>query len=492
MNNTTNWVALTLAVAFLTLLTLLTTGCGNSNGSSDGDDGVFLTDTGQDSLVAQMRFVNAIPDSPVIEMLHEGTNSARITETLTFGASTNRNNFVTGTFVFDFSFVNGAGDRITLYENDQFELADGNEHSFIMAGSLNDARLIRLDNPEFLVGLDDDTADVDPQIQFIHTAVGVGDIDFYLTEQGADITQATPLATLAFGENSAIFDTVATDTAQLRAFEAGSSANLLFDSGATTISRTTRTLILAANYFGPLAEGASAVELRRLGQTPLALENASQPATLRIHNVIADQQAIDVYLGDRLGAPDIAAVEFSTRTDELQLAAQTTDLSITAAGDVANVLLEMTDLQLTGGFRTTVYLGGDSSVVSDSTDAVPVTNVTSEFVLESNREVLEGSPIRLFNGSSSLSALSVFLLRPGQDLANTAPIMLAPGGYTGVPVFTGDFDLVVVDTSNNSTIIGPERITPTAGTALNIVIRDTFGGTSPVQVDLVEEATQGL
>jgi len=489
LNNTTTGVALTLTVA------LLTAGCGDGNGSSNGDDGVLLTDTGQDSLVAQMRFVNAIPDSPVIEMLHEGTNSARITETLTFGASTNRNNFVTGTFVFNFSFVNGAGNRVTLYENNEFELADGNEHNFIMAGSLNDARLIRLDNPEFLVGLDDDTADVDPQIQFIHTAVGVGSIDFYLTEQGADITQAAPLATLAFGENSPIFDTAATETGQLRAFEAGSTTNLLFDSGATTISRTTRTLILAANYFGPLAEGASAVELRRLGQTPLALENASQPSTLRIHNVIADQQAVDVYLGDRLGAPEIEAVEFSTRTAELQLDAQITDLSITVAGDVASVLLEASDLQLTGGFRTTVYLGGDSTVVGDSTDdtdAAPVTNVTSQFVLESNREILEGGPIRLFNGSSSPSTLSVFLLRPGQDLANTTPIMLAPGGYTGVAVFTGDFDLVVVDTSNNSTIIGPERITPTAGTALNLVIRDTFGGTSPVQIDLVEEPTQGL
>ena len=131
---------------------LFVAGCGG--GSGDDDDDLILTDTGQDGRIAQMRFINMIPDSPIVEMLHEGTSSARFTELLPFGTGSNRNDFITGDFFFNFSFVNGAGQRITLFEQSDFPLEDGNEHNFIMTGTLADSRLIRLDNPEFLVGLD--------------------------------------------------------------------------------------------------------------------------------------------------------------------------------------------------------------------------------------------------------------------------------------------------------------------------------------------------
>ena len=53
-------------------------------------------------------------------------------------------------------------------------------------------------------------------------------------------------------------------------------------------------------------------------------------------------------------------------------------------------------------------------------------------------------------------------------------------------------DLVIVEATSLATIYGPERITPEQGTTLNIVIRDTFGGTTPVVVDFTSEPTVGL
>ena len=480
--------ALTLTTGLITALmtALMLAACGGGGGD---DDFVGPTDEGQDGRIAQMRFINSIPDSPTIEMLHEGTGSARFTEFLPFGQGSNRNDFVIGDFFFNFGFVNGSGTRTTFFETSDLPLIDGVERNFIMIGPLNDASLLLLENPEFLVGLDDATADVPPQIQFLHTAVGVGSIDFYLTDEGADIASASPLATLAFGENSEIFDTTANETAQLRAFVAGSTTELLFDSGATTFVRTTRALVMAINYFGPVAEGDSAVELRRFSRVPVALGNANQPSTLRVHNVVSDQDGIDLFLGDDVsGTPDIANVEFTERSAELQIDAQTTAITVTSQGNPLDVLLELPSVQLSGGNRTTLYVGGEASDPDDNN----APNIATEAAVESDRRIADGVPIRIFNGSTINDTLQVFLLRPGEDLSNTTPNSLVMGGYVAIPVIAGAFDIVIVETGNNSTIFGPERVVPTPNTALNIAIRDTSGGTTPVQVDFVEDETQGL
>lgn len=461
-------------------------GCGG--GSSDDDEETPTRDTGQDGRVAQMRFINAIPDAPIIEMLHDGRNSARFTEFLNFGEGSNRKDFVIGNFFFNFSYVDGTGTRQTLYEESDFALADGNELNYIMIGALSEARLLRVDNPEFLLGLDDATADVDPQIQFVHTAVGIGPIDFYLTENGAELASAVAQATLNFGEPSAMFDIQASESLQLRAFAAGSTTELLYDSGSIAIARTTRSMILAANYFGPVEGTASGVELLRFGASPIALTNANQPATLRVHNVVADETAVDVYLGTIFGSPAIANVEFGGRSDELQLPAQTTDVIVTSAGNQLNTLTTLQGAVLSGGTRNTVYVGGVGSDENNNNEP----DIGSRVAQESTRTIAEGVPLRLFNGSTINTSLAVYLLRPGQSIQNTTPTNLAMGDYAAISLVAGEFDIVIVESENQSTIFGPERVVPVPNTALNIVVRDTFGGTTPVQVDLVVEPTSGL
>lgn len=475
-------------LVIIATLVSLASACGGGSDDNSDDGAPLITDTGQDSLVAQMRFANLIPDAPTIEMLHEGDNSSLFIETPNFGGSSNRNDFVTGDFFFNFGFTDGLGSRVTLFEQSGFPLVDGNEHSFIMVGALANAQLMRVDNPEFLVGLDDLTADVDPQVQFAHAAVGVEAVDFFLTENGGDLS--TPLATarLAFGETSPLFDVTEGDSLQLRAFPAGDTTTLLFDSGSIPIGRTTRSLVVAANYFGPSEGTATGVQLLLYGQTPVALSNLSQPTTLRVHNVVADEPGIDVYLGDTLGVPEFENVAFRERTAELPLPPQSSDILITEAGNPLNILLTLEASLLTGGTRNSLYVGGLGSDAENG----DLPNLGTTLALESTRAISGGSAVRLFNGSSSSSSLSIFLLRPGQTMETTAPSTLNFGGYTGLPVVTGDFDLIIVENANQSTIFGPERVTPQLGESLNIVIRDSLGGSTPIQVDLVSDPTIGL
>jgi len=470
----------------LLALTAVLVACGGGGGDSDNET---TSDMGQDARVAQMRFVNIVPDAPQIEFFHSGTQSSPFTNVLGFGESSARNNFVTGTFQFNFSYINGQGQRISLFEASDFQLSDGDEFSFIMIGDLLNAELLMVENEEFLLGLDDATADVEPQLQFVHTAVGVGAIDFYLTENGADLASATAQATLSFGESSSMFDIAASDTAQLRVFSAGSTADLLFDSGATTFARTTRSMVVAANYFGPSNNSTQDnVQLLRFGEVPVALANANQPSSIRIHNAISDENAVDLFLDGTLGtAPLIAGVEFTERSAEIVVPAGTNDLLVTAANNAGNVLLTLPSAALIGGERRTLYVGGEASDPDDGNNI----NVESMLVTESNRAIAAGVPVRIFNGATQSTSLLVFLLRPGEAIETSAPNTLPLGGYTAVPAVSGDFDLVVVDGTSNATIYGPERITPQQGTTMNIVIRDTSGGTTPIVVDFVNEPTTG-
>lgn len=466
---------------------LLLAGCGGGGGNSDDDDD-RPADTGQDARVAQMRFINMIPDGPQIEMFHTARNSTAFTEFLNFGNGSARKNFVIGDFEFNFNYTNGDGQRITLFEDAAFPLRDGEEFTFIMVGELDNAQVLRVDNEEFLVGLDDATADVEPEIQFVHTAVGVGPIDFYVTEIDADITSVSPMATVAYNANSPLFTIAASDTTQLRAYAEGSKTDLLFDTGETPIERTTRSMIVAANYFGPSNGTQDNVQLLRFGAIPIALGNANQPSSIRLHNSISDQNAVDLYLESTSGTPLIANVGFTERSPEVVIAAQTNTLIVTSANNPADVLLTADNSALPGGSRRTLYVGGEGS----NPDNENLPNVGFSLVTESTRAITAGVPVRLFNGATQNDNLAVYLLRPGETVEGSQPSELAMGGYGAVSVVSGEFDLVVVESSSGANIYGPERIIPQQGTTLTVTIRDTFGATTPVVVDLTSESTAGL
>lgn len=469
----------------LAALLALLFGCGGGGGNNDDDEP--LRDTGQDARVAQMRFVNMIPDSPQIEMFHSGRNSSAFTEFLDFGNGSARKDFVIGLFQFNFNYVNGQGQRITLYEEADFPLGDGEEFTYIMIGELANAQLLRVDNTEFLVGLDDATADVEPQIQFVHAALGVGPIDFYVTENGAALS-AEPRATVTYGEHSTISEIAASDSTQLRAYPAGNTTDLLFDTGATAVARTTRSMIVAANYFGPSNGTQDSVQLLRFDALPVALGNANQPSSIRVHNAVADENAIDLYLDSVSGTPLIENVGFTARSPEVVVPAGSNTLIVTASGNPSNTLLTAENSDLFGGERRTLYIGGEGSNPDDNNNP----NIGASLETESTRAIAAGVPVRVFNGATQNEDLSVFLLRPGESIAGSQALQLAMGGYSSVSVVSGEFDLVIVETASFATIYGPERVIPEQGTTLNIVIRDTFGGTTPVVVDFTSEATVGL
>ena len=105
MNTSGRWIK---RYTGLLAITAVLAACGGGGGDSDSD-AQPTSDTGQDARVAQMRFVNLVPDAPQIEFFHSGTSSSPFTNVLNFGESSARNDFVVGTFQFNFSYINGQG-----------------------------------------------------------------------------------------------------------------------------------------------------------------------------------------------------------------------------------------------------------------------------------------------------------------------------------------------------------------------------------------------
>jgi hypothetical protein len=275
---------------------------------------------------------------------------------------------------------------------------------------------------------------------------------------------------------------------RIQAFAAGTTTNSLFDSGSTALATTTRTLILAANFFGPdTSSGSDEMNLLRFGLLPEAFENLDLPNTFRVRNAIADADSVDVYFDNVLGAPVVADLAFGTVSAVQPDTSRDLSILVTPAGDSVTIGLQ-TAATLLPGQRHTLYLGG---LISDETDN-GAANVGSFLAAESFREISSGVSVRVFNGSSVNSGLNVYFLNPGQTIDTGTPITLAMGGYNTITLGSTDFDLTIVEVTNQATIYGPERITLTPSTVLTTIIRDTLGGGSPVVVDFAEEPTIGI
>ena len=459
------------------LLLALLSACGGGN--NDDNEGQTLEDVGQDSRVANMRFVNAIPDSPLLDMQHSGDRSQLFSEQLNFGESSNLKNFVIGDFVFNFGFF-VAGQRTVLFEAEDVPLSDGDEFTYLMLGTLDDPQVLRIDNTEFLLGQPEGTV-LEPEIQFVHTVVGQGSLDFYLTPQAADISAAAPDATLAFGEHSALLPRAESEDYRLRVFAAGDTATPLFDSGATSLVNTTRTLYVALNYFGP---GGGVLEVRPLGVVPLAFAEPDLPTELVVHNLLADVAAVDVFQESVLGAPIVDAVPAGVRTAPQAISDGTQTVLATADGD-GTILFESTQALIPGN-RVTLYLGGLATDAAN--DEAPT--VSGLLVAESDRRISGLVALRVFHAAASAGTIDVYLLPPGASIETSSPTAssLSLGSYGQANLAPGDYDLAIVDQANGAVLIGPERVALEAGNIATLLVEDAPGGGIPVTAGLSQSA----
>ncbi|MBX3706377.1 MAG: DUF4397 domain-containing protein [Pseudomonadales bacterium] len=428
--------------------------------------------------------VNAIPDAPNLIVNYAGSRGTRQSRALAYGEGFAVATIIS-TYTMEIGYFDAAGQPqtvLSLQGADSIELREDDHFILVLTGSLADPEIVRIDNREYLYGVVfQNPADVtgDPEVHFAHFASGEAPLDFFLTASGTALADATPVASLAFGQSTAVQAVTAGTDFRLRITPQGDRTTVLHDSGTFPIPAATRRLHVAFEDFGP---GGDRVRARFLASQMANYPADTRPSELRVAQLIADVPAVDVYLVDTDDPPIRAGLGVNTISPFAEAAPFSGNVIVTPAGVTTPVLFQG-QIALASGTSHTLLLGGLRTDPSDATRS----RVSAGLVSEDIRPLDGLIPVRAYHGSGTTGALNVHLLEPGQTFSDTTAQF--PGlqlGSTSVRVFPpGERDLVITSGSPAAVVFGPERIELVPDNLYLLAIADTAGGGTPFGVELV-------
>jgi hypothetical protein len=470
---------------------LLTAACGGGGGGGgdDDDSSVGVNEDDQTPLGGVLGFVNAVPDSPAIVIDYEGHNPEESladpagSVTLNFGEGSSFST-TRGTYEIEIHFTQPSGEKAVLaqfVDDDAIEIEQDDEVFLVLVGTLEEARVVRIDNEDFLfdIPVEDDGSlpVVDPEFQLMHAGVGLNELDFYLTAGGVSLTRATPTATLGFGEHTPIFDLDARTDYRLRITPAGAPATVLYDSKEFTAAESTRQLVVAFNFFGP---GGGEVQAKTIRNAAASFPEEELPNAFRFNNLVADVSAVDLYFGDTSGEPVFAGVEFGELTDYLVLdleGSEEESVNVTPTG-VDNEFIYQGRHTLQTGVANTLLVAGLLSDAANDGDRT----IAGALTVDDNRPNASAIQFRAYHGAASAESLDIYVLAPGQTTAGRDPQFegFSLGDTSNTTVEPGEHDLVIVDAGSDGTLVGPERIVLSGGSIYTLTVTDVAGGGTPL------------
>jgi hypothetical protein len=430
---------------------MLLVGCGGS-GSGNNQP---VTDTGF------IRVVNSIPDSPT---LNTGVTAATLTR-VSFAQSTKLTQLFVGNYALTVQYADPVGTIVPVITNEPVKLDPDLEVSIFLLGSLASAHSEVIVNPLPAIAVGK------AEFQVMQASANAGTVDVYLTDAAAPLAGATPL-TLAFEAPSDLLTIDAGTNYRLRVTTAGTTT-VLYDSGPFAIEPESRPMFVLEDYFGPGGNGIRAVEVTNAAAMTFPAEVL--PGALRIANMIANQAAVDVYIGGTGGAPTFAAVAFDTIAARQQFTAGTLAVTVTPAGDPT--------VLLTG----TVDLGsGESRTLVVSRSGV---GVAGRFSLDNTRPISAQTQIQVLQATPSAGNIDVYLLTAGKTTADVSPnfVNLPLQSVTSGAPAAASYDVAVTPTGVKTVAAGPVPVVMDNGGIYSIYVSDAAGGGSPPQIVLGDD-----
>ena len=406
---------------FLLLSTLLLSACGSDSGFNEDTD--FIAKDGF------IQFVNMIPDSPEVIMLH---GLDRTSVTFPFVQSVGQ--IPADKYDWRIAYLDSKDDEVTVAEGEDQQVVEDGLSTFLWMGSLGQPNIQIVDAP-FISATDRPAGVAD--VWFASNLTNHPMVDIYLTDLSATLVDAVPLTTVTSGSFSTRFSVDSGPEQQIRITVAGSDT-LLFDSGSLEILDKTEDLYALVDDFGP--DGANHADvIRTIGADGSTIQDESQPASVRIGN-FSKQTPVNVVLGTTV-YPNINK---QTRSSSREVASGSFGFRIT---DSANTILEENEspVTVTGGTFQSIY-----TFDNNTTDATSVTR--SLIVADSFRLVADRALVKFVNGSNE--SVDLYILRPGQDLDEVAPI-LDNIGFAGQPdneSIANNVEYVVRNSNNTETL----------------------------------------
>ena len=258
------------------------TACSDRKKADDGDNGNGSAGD------AQVQVVNVSPDSPVLDVLINGSRLSR----LPFTEATER------------STIN-AGSGVLLVTADT---PDGIENALgpTALGLKSDVKttLLLIDDYLLLRTLQVESANTAVPAgrvrgQIANTAPGAGALDIYITLPGAPITGSTPVASLNFGEAGNVVD-LDPRTVEFQITERGDT-NVIYNSGPFSLAAGEDLLFAVVDEPTSIASAVSLLVLEDTGSTEIL--SADAEADFRATHASPVTGPLDVRATPLLGLP---------------------------------------------------------------------------------------------------------------------------------------------------------------------------------------------
>lgn len=384
--------------------TCLLAACGSSS-SSGGD--------------AQWRVLNLTGDLPSVDVYSDTTNTPAFSGVAT-GVVSSYSTIASGTYVVR---VAASGNTNTLFSG-SYTLSANQHYTGLVWGSTGALQFATL--PE-----DDDTtliATGNSQVRVYNATAGSGALDVYLTQNIADLTNATPTVSGVASAALSGYKALVAGTYRLRVTSAGNPGDVRLDVPAVTLTaQQDASIIITSGAGGVLVNGA----------------------------LLVQQGAVTTY-GNGQSRLRVAAGEPSSGTVSVVLDAGTATAQTLATGlvsPVVNAYATITsgshtvDVQLNGvsisSATQTFTAGSDYTLLAYGGNAAGVTLLSDDNLLPAIGQV----KVRLINADASLPLLT--LLVDNSLLASD----VTPGAVTTAittPTVTNQTSTLTVTPSNTS------------------------------------------
>jgi hypothetical protein len=362
-----------------------------------------------------VRMVNLLEDSPLVQYSIDSTAIASIG----YLAATGMNAAHPGDHTVSFSVIRPASlnssdttDPIAIGGSFPATYAKGRDYTVFAYGTLNNPKTFSMDEQSDRPTPDDDNI----EYQFVNASPNLPSADVYITAPEGNITSATKVATLAFGEKSTptalklfrradVTDTTASlivdFTIELRDSNTGAE---LFNSGKIRLTEKTRLFWAFANNIGP---GPSKVKLVGIDGATGATVDINDQAQVRVVHVSPDSPAFDIYPDTNLNTPIATNIAFRGTSPYAKVPAGDVDLIALPASSQAFTIVFVASFTAASNGSYSAYTIGNLGTV----DGLVLT--------DNHRSVPTQSTFRFFNAAPSLKdsdALDVYLTLPGQVL----------------------------------------------------------------------------
>jgi hypothetical protein len=415
--------------------------------------------------VGQVRLVNAIGDSPRLEV----TTALGSLGSVAHGETGGFISVQAGRQLLDVVHTPPGGTVTGVIDDTPVLIGAGVLTTAILHGSMAAPRVSLLDVPAVAI------ADGKVEVQFFNGS-DTERIDFFFTAPSADIATATPVASLAVGGGSEI-TVVDAGSYRLRVTTAGT-RTVIYDSGTLLLPAQRRRLFVALEHFG------RAGEPLRVAGIDGGLVAGSGAETLgsrmRVANLLADVAAIDVFLGPPAGVPAFDGVTGDAFSERVDLAAGEVAFTATVDGDPGSVLASGSVQVVAGDTVTLAFTGTQAG------------GIRRQVFRDLVRPISTLPQLQLLHGARATPSVNVYVLAPGTAVTDVTPVTvlaLAPLTRVDLELVAGDRDVVVTTTASPPVEIHRLPLTTTAGSISQLTLVDAPGGGTPASLHLVEQVS---